>query len=108
MSGARWIAAHAAQPPARLRARLDEVTGSGTDAAAPADALAFAGQELLASILAAGTTARDAALDLLTADALVTYAFEAAADEPALIDRRAAATMRALASLVNGHDAPAS
>ncbi len=100
MNARRWIAERAEQPPTRLRARLDEVTGAQPDGIAPADALARAGHDLLASQLAAGATARDAALDLLTADALVTYAFEAAADEPATLDARAAATMRAIAALV--------
>jgi hypothetical protein len=96
----RWIAERPEQPPARLRARLDEVTGTHGPEVAPADALARAGHDLLAAQLAAGATARDAALDLLTADALVTYAFEAAADDPATLEARAAATMRALAALV--------
>jgi hypothetical protein len=101
MNAARWIAARAEQPPVRLRARLDEVTGQQPVEVAAADALARAGHDLLAAQLAAGATARDAALDLLTADALVTYAFEAAADDPATLDARAATTMRMIAALVD-------
>ncbi len=101
-----WVAAHAEQPPAALRARLDGILN--TDAAgadAPvADALLDAGQTLLAAVLRSGSTQRDAALDLLTADALVTYAFEAAADDPASLDARAGEAMRAIAAVV---DAPA-
>jgi hypothetical protein len=98
-----WIAAHAEQPPAALRARLDGVLGAdAVDAeSAVAPALLQAGQSLLAAILRSGSTQRDAALDLLTADALVTYAFEAAADEPALLDQRAAEAMRAIAAVVD-------
>lgn len=101
MNAARWIAERTEQPPVRLRARLDEVMAQQPGELAAADALARAGHDLLAAQLAAGTTARDAALDLLTADALVTYAFEAAADDPATLDERAAATMRMLAALVD-------
>jgi hypothetical protein len=99
-----WVAAHAAQPPVALRARLDGILAtdpaSGETTMVPA-ALMAAGQELLATILASGSTQRDAALDLLTADALVTYAFEAAADDPATLDARAADAMRAMAAVVD-------
>ena len=98
-----WVAAHAEQPPAALRARLDAILN--TAASAPdvpvAPALLDAGQALLSTILHSGSTQRDAALDLLTADALVTYAFEAAADEPDSLDARAAAAMQAIAALVD-------
>jgi hypothetical protein len=99
----QWVAAHAEQPPVALRARLDAILNSeSADAAtAVAPALLDAGQALLATILGSGSTQREAALDLLTADALVTYAFEAAADDPATIDMRAADAMRAIASVVD-------
>ena len=98
-----WVAAHAEQPPAALRARLDAILNmESANADTPvAAALLDAGQTLLSSILVSGSTTREAALDLLTADALVTYAFEAAADEPELLDARAAAAMRAIAALVD-------
>lgn len=98
-----WVAAHAEQPPAALRARLDGILN--TDAAgadAPvAPALLAAGEALLTTILGSGSTQRDAALDLLTADALVTYAFEAAAADPSTLDTRAAAAMRTIAAVVD-------
>ncbi len=100
----QWVAAHAEQPPAALRARLDAILnadGEPTDAAV-SPALLDAGHALLSTILGSGSTQRDAALDLLTADALVTYAFEAAADDPAAIDARAAAAMRAISDVVDG------
>lgn len=98
-----WIAAHAEQPPVALRARLDAILNTGrTDAALPvAPALLEAGEALLSMILGSGSTQRDAALDLLTADALVTYAFEAAAEDPSTLDARAAAAMRAISALVD-------
>ena len=98
-----WVAGHAEQPPAALRARLDAIlnTEAADATTAVAPALLDAGQSLLVTILGSGSTQRDAALDLLTADALVTYAFEAAADDPSSLDARAAAAMRAIASVVD-------
>lgn len=100
-----WVAAHAEQPPVALRARLDAML-NGPDATAGATGdvstdLLHAGQALLTTILGAGSTQRDAALDLLAADALVTYAFEAAAADPARLDERAAAAMRAMSAMVD-------
>ena len=99
----QWVAAHGEQPPAALRARLDALlnTKGSADDAPVSEALLGAGEALLATILGSGSTQRDAALDLLTADALVTYAFEAAADVPALLDAQAAAAMRAISALVD-------
>lgn len=98
-----WVAAHAEQPPHALRERLDAMLNA--ESAEPAmpvsPALFEAGRTLLSDILVHGSTQRAAALDLLTADALVTYAFEAAADEPALLGARAADAMRAIAALVD-------
>jgi hypothetical protein len=102
-----WVAAHAEQPPAALRTRLDailnadQVAGQTTDRAQVAPALFDAGRSLLSTILGAGSTQRDAALDLLTADALVTYAFEAAAGHPADLDARAAQAMRDIAGVLS-------
>lgn len=99
----QWVAAHAEQPPAALRARLDAILNveSANRDAPVAPALLDAGQELLAKILGTGSVHRDAALDLLTADALITYAFEAAADDPSSLDARAAQAMRAIAAVVD-------
>jgi hypothetical protein len=46
------------------------------------DAFVEAGGQLLRRVLEATTEARAVALDLLAADACITYAFEAAADDP--------------------------
>ena len=99
-----WVAAHAEQPPLALRARLDVILNTTHADARPAPvaaALLHAGESLLRTILGSGSTQRDAALDLLTADALVTYAFEAAATHPDTLDEQAAAAMRAIAGVVD-------
>jgi hypothetical protein len=46
------------------------------------DAFVDASEVLLRRVLVGGTVARASALDLLAADACVTWAFEAAADDP--------------------------
>ena len=58
-----------------------------------------AGERLLDELLACGSTSRSTALDLLAVDALVTYAFQAAADEPALLDARAARALARIAAM---------
>lgn len=99
----QWMAAHSEQPPVALRSRLDALVNApdAPNGASVAHALLDAGKQLLGTILQSGSTQRDAALDLLTADALVTYAFEAAADDPASLDAQAAAAMREISALVD-------
>jgi hypothetical protein len=60
-----------------------------------------AGELLLTRLLSADCTSRDCALDLLAADALVTYAFELAADDPSRIAERAQRAMARLAALAS-------
>jgi hypothetical protein len=64
-----------------------------------ADALVEASELLLRRVLAGDAAARTGALDLLAADACVTYAFEAAADEPDTITGRAAEAERRIAAV---------
>lgn len=68
-------------------------------AAADAAACLAAGEALLAGVLSGDCASRDTALDLLAADALVTRAFERAADEPASLPALADAAMRRIALL---------
>jgi hypothetical protein len=98
-----WLASRTPEPPPALRARLDALLGEALDrpvTAFPEEAVSRA-ERLVRAMLAEGRTGRDAALDLLAADALVTYAFEAAADtaatEPALLAGRARAALDTLA-----------
>ena len=65
-----------------------------------ADALMLASEALACRVLSADVSKRENALDLLTADACVTFVFEAAADEPATLDARAQLLQRRIASLV--------
>ena len=95
MTLAEWLATRFPAPPPALRDRLGDLlaTRGEEDASAAPDACLDAAEELLASLLRDGCTSRASALDLLAVDALVTYAFEAAAAEPASLDDRAGRAM---------------
>jgi hypothetical protein len=63
------------------------------------DALIEASEALLRRVLEGGAVARANALDLLAADACVTWAFEAAADDPAGIAGRAERATMGIAAI---------
>jgi hypothetical protein len=98
---ARWLDARRPIPPAALRARIDAALGPDlhADVDAVADTLLTAAEQLVRSLLDEGATSRGSAIDLLAADALVTYAFEAESERPAELSRRAAAAMVRIAAL---------
>lgn len=99
MNVREWLDSRTPPPPPALRARMEElladVLGRSTTEL-PEQAVTRAG-DLVRALIAQGRTGRESALDLLAADALVTYAFEAAADEPALLAGRARAALDSLA-----------
>jgi hypothetical protein len=116
MSGTvqEWLQSRTPVPPSALRERVEQAlraTGpSGGDASVaggPGTAVEreihvcclTAASTILRPLLAHEGAGREAALDLLAADALVTYAFEAASTEPHTLDDRAGAAMRAIAAL---------
>lgn len=87
---AAWLDARYPGMPAELRQALDEALADGQDAevegGSVADRLAAAGLTALARSIRG--TERSTATDLLAADALLTYACEAAAEAgPAELDR---------------------
>jgi len=96
-----WLDARRPIPPATLRARIDAALGSElhADVADAAETLLAAGERLVRSLLAEDATSRDSATELLAADALVTYAFEAASERPADLSARAATAMARIAAL---------
>jgi hypothetical protein len=67
-------------------------TGRSSDASH--HALVEASLVALDRVLTSGAASRDSAFDLLSSDAFITYAFEAAADEPDVVSQRADAAMR--------------
>lgn len=102
MSHADWVRTQGAESPAALVERVLEVLGEHPEwnAVPTAEALLGAGEQLLASVLAEEKgEGRDVALDLLAADACVTWAFEAAADAPRTLGARAEAAMQRIAEV---------
>ena len=103
MTVGEWLTTRQPQPPAALLARLEAVLGAALDESedrAP-QVLLGAGERLVSSLLRGERISRDSALDLLTADALVTYAFEAAGANPGDIDAHAVDAMARIASLAD-------
>ena len=95
-----WISSRQPEAPERLVARVSEVLSANRvwEALPLVEALLCAGEALLrVAINGKSDVARDSALDLLAADACITWAFEAAADEPASIAARARVAMRRIA-----------
>jgi hypothetical protein len=98
---ADWVRTREPAPPDHLVERMLAVLGP--DAARPAadayEPCLAAGERLVSELLARDATDRSAALDLLTADALVSCAFEAAGDAPDSIDARAGDALARLSRL---------
>jgi hypothetical protein len=95
-----WLHERRPAPPARLAGRIEEVLGlrCEADSAGAAAHLLDAAEGLLRDLISRPSAGRESALDVLTVDALVTYAFEAAADLPASIEPTATAAMTRLAT----------
>lgn len=96
-----WLSARTPTPPAPLAARLREVLGARLDdrASSAHEAVLSTAERLLSELLALDCAMRDRALDLLAVDALVTYAFEAAAEDPDSLAQRATTAMASIAAL---------
>ena len=110
MMVADWLARRTPPPPPALRDRVAAAIGvsAASDDLGVADICLTAAERLLTDLLRGGCTSRDTALDLLAADALVTYAFEAASEASGEFDGLAHAAMQRFAALGVAHEsAPA-
>lgn len=96
-----WLETMHPSPPQGLRVRLLELLQPYAQLPVERvpEACLEAGERLLDALLASGSTSRETALDLLAVDALVTYAFQVAADDPASLDARAARALARIAAL---------
>jgi len=103
-----WLQSRMPPPPAAMMARVMDALGSrvAKDASGATALCLDAATELLERLLEQDTIGRDSAIDLLAADALVTYAFEAAATDIEQLDERAAAAMSRLGELAVGPERP--
>jgi hypothetical protein len=102
---ADWLDRREPPPPERLLSRIHESLGDGVEAPAheAAARTVAAAERLLARLLSEECATRATAVDLLTADALVTYAFEAAAEhQGGSMDDMAASAMQRIAALRAG------
>ena len=90
-----WLHERRPAPPARLAGRIEEVLGARceADSVSAAAHCLDAAEALLKELVMRPSFGRECALDLLTVDALVTYAFEAEAEAPASIEPNATAAM---------------
>lgn len=110
-----WVDAARPEAPEALRQRVQQVLGDHPEWGTldVADALARAGEALLKGVLARSATVEEArdrtnALDLLAADACVTWAFEAAASSDVNdVPARASEVMARILSLTDDPVDPA-
>lgn len=98
---ADWLSSREPAPPSALTDRLRAALGTqaSRDASEAADVCLAAGERLLSAVLENESASRECAIDLLAADALVTYAFEAASSDPSELAARASRAMTRIASL---------
>lgn len=99
MTPREWLDARVPPPPPNLRARLEELLLEHVEGEITPDALVRASGQVLTNLVRGQATARASALELLAADALATYAFEAQADEPATLDAACTRAMLALSGI---------
>lgn len=101
MTLGEWLSARTPAPPPALAERLRKVLGDALarDAADGPDLMLAAAERLVPRLLGGDCRARTAAIDLLAADALVTYAFEASAEVPSSVTERAERSMSRIAAI---------
>ena len=105
MTVREWLVQRQPAPPAALRARIEAVLADAVDddAARAPEVCLRAAERLVSELLRGDCASRESALDLLTADALVTYAFEAAAESPGTLPVTATDAMARIAALDAAH-----
>lgn len=95
----------AADAPERLRARVEALLqGIGDDGSHAAEARLRAARDAITRVLDAGAGDRGAALDVLSADALVTSAIELMAGDPQRFEAHCGDVMRQLAEIAPHRD----
>lgn len=96
-----WLQSRTPAPPPALMARVVEALGdrATADVSQASSACLDAAAALLERLVEPETLGREGAIDLLAADALVTYAFESAAVDVEQIDERAELAMLRLADI---------
>lgn len=100
-SHAEWLASRDVDAPPELTACVRALLASRPEweRLGRADAFILASEQLLRRVLVSGAVARASALDLLAADACVTWAFEAASDEPKTVPALAERATKGIAAI---------
>jgi len=98
-----WLDARHPEAPVALRRRIADLVAAHPEweGMPRQHALLEASEMLMKDVLAEAPNARGAALDLLAGDACVTYAFEAAADEPGNLAALADQAMQRIVKLAD-------
>ena len=98
----RWLDSRVEEAPAALKARIGVLVDAHPEweQLPVPEALIAASDLLMAGVLASPEKDRRTALDLLAADACVTYAFEAAAETPARLVGLAETSMLHMAQMI--------
>jgi hypothetical protein len=104
-----WVRSRTPAPPEAMTSRVIASLGdrAGEDAGHARELCLDSAIRLLDQLLQRNALERSTAVDLLAADALVTYAFEAAAADPDRLDDHAAEAMVRLAALAERDEQPA-
>jgi len=102
MTVAEWLRARTPDAPPKLTEQIEGALGArgDLDSVDVGTHCVDAAERLLHELMSRPSAGREAALDLLAVDALVTYAFEAWSQAPAAIPGRAAVVMTRLAATV--------
>ena len=103
MTVGQWLDTRKPTPPPALSTRVREAIGDSISrpASEAPDILLSASEQVVRALLKTGSTSRDTAIDLLAADALVTYALEAASEAPESMRERALDAMRRIAAVTH-------
>ena len=101
MNAGEWLRSRTPRPPSALTDRLDALLA---DAYGPGmsdiqDTLLNVSERLLRDLLREGQSSRESALDLLAADALITYLMEVAAEHIETLDARAEGAMLRISAI---------
>ena len=103
ISSAEWLASREPAGPPALVNRVRELLASHPEweRLPRADVFIDASEALLRRVLEGGAMARANALDLLAADACITWAFEAAAEHPDAIAAHAERATQGIAAIAS-------
>jgi hypothetical protein len=99
----QWLDAREPAPPEPLRADLRTVLSDGAADGDIGEVMLTRGTALLERIVRGNASSRECARDLLAADALVTYSFEAAGEAPSDLAERAREALHRISALGAEH-----